>query len=600
MMRAIVVMFDSLNREYLPAYNAETPVTTPNFARLADRTVTMETSYAGSMPCMPARRELHTGRYNFLHRGWGPMEPFDDSVPELLRAAGVHTHLATDHMHYWEDGGATYHTRYSTYSLIRGQQGDPWKGEVADPPSANDLRVNRLGTWRQDQINRKYMAELAAHPQVRTFDAAEEFIRTNRFQDRWMIQVETFDPHEPFFSTPDLNGKYDDPSYSGPEYEWPEYMEDIEDDATRAHVRNRYSALIELCDQSLGRVLDMMDEYSMWEDTLLIVCTDHGFFLGEHGWWGKSVQPWYEEVIHTPLFVWDPRSGMAGSRHDGLVQTIDIAPTLLEHFGLQPTPDMQGVSLPPVIRNERPAHDFVLFGAFGGQVNITDGRYVYMRTCTTPDNSPLFEHTLMPTHMRGFFTLDELSEAELAEPFTFTKDVPVLRSPAATLGSPRSLGTLLFDLQTDPGQENPVLDEDLEMRMCNALVDLLKRSDSPRSQFERLGLPAERPVGKDHLACDRQKPESTFLPAGHFPAGMPSVHTPIADLLADPRTRAILEQHLDHKLLIGLFPRISGPVSLYRATLALRGRISWPALEQVAKDLTSSASPGDKPERSSI
>ncbi|TLM86258.1 sulfatase [Pseudarthrobacter sp. NamE2] len=596
MTRAIVVMFDSLNREYLPAYNAETPVSTPNFARLARRTVTMETSYAGSMPCMPARRELHTGRYNFLHRGWGPMEPFDDSVPEMLRAAGVHTHLATDHMHYWEDGGATYHTRYSTYSLIRGQQGDPWKGEVADPPPANDLRVHRLGTWRQDQINRKYMAEFADHPQIRTFDAAEEFIRTNHLQDRWMIQVETFDPHEPFFSTPDLNAKYDDPSYTGPEYEWPEYMEDIEDNRVRNHVRNRYSALTELCDQSLGRVLDLMDEYSMWEDTLLIVCTDHGFFLGEHGWWGKSVQPWYEEVIHTPLFLWDPSSGRAGSRHNGLVQTIDIAPTLLEHFGLEPTSDMQGISLPSVLRNERPAHDFVLFGAFGGQVNITDGRYVYMRTCTSPDNSPLHEHTLMPTHMRGFFTLHELSGAELAQPFTFTKGCPVLRSPAATMGNPRSLGTLLFDLKTDPHQTTPLLDEDLELRMCKALVDLLKRNDSPRSQFERLGLPEEGPVGKEHLSCARQKPEFTFLPPSHFPAGTPSVHTPIADLLADPATRAILERYLDRKLLTGLFPRISGPVSLYRATVALRGTISWPTLQQVAVELRSAASSRDMPE----
>ena len=53
---------------------------------------------------MPARRDLHTGRLNFLHRSWGPLEPFDNAFPALLGAHGVHTHLVTDHLHYFEDG----------------------------------------------------------------------------------------------------------------------------------------------------------------------------------------------------------------------------------------------------------------------------------------------------------------------------------------------------------------------------------------------------------------------------------------------------------------------------------------------------------------
>ena len=76
---------------------------------------------------MPARRELHTGRYNFLHRSWGPLEPFDDSMPQQLKDAGIHTHLISDHYHYWEDGGATYHQRYTTWECVRGQEGDNWQ-----------------------------------------------------------------------------------------------------------------------------------------------------------------------------------------------------------------------------------------------------------------------------------------------------------------------------------------------------------------------------------------------------------------------------------------------------------------------------------------
>ncbi|MFW6303430.1 MAG: sulfatase-like hydrolase/transferase, partial [Candidatus Sumerlaeota bacterium] len=79
-MRAIMIMFDSLNRHMLEPYGSDW-VKTPNFKRLAEKTVTFDNAYVGSMPCMPARRELHTGRYNFLHRSWGPIEPFDFSTP---------------------------------------------------------------------------------------------------------------------------------------------------------------------------------------------------------------------------------------------------------------------------------------------------------------------------------------------------------------------------------------------------------------------------------------------------------------------------------------------------------------------------------------
>ncbi|MEU9095847.1 sulfatase-like hydrolase/transferase [Streptomyces sp. NPDC048428] len=176
------------------------------------------------------------------------------------------------------------------------------------------------------------------------------------------------------------------------------------------HARREYASLLSVCDASLGRVLDAMDELALWDVTLLIVCTDHGLLLGEHGWWGKNVQPWYDETIHTPLFIWDPRSRVQDERRASLVQTIDLAPTLLDHFGLTPTPDMQGRPLRRTVADDTPVRKAGLFGAFGGHVSVTDGRHVYMRACAEPANQPLHEHTLMPTHMRGRFTPAELKK----------------------------------------------------------------------------------------------------------------------------------------------------------------------------------------------
>lgn len=170
-MKAIMLMFDSLNRRFLEPYGC-TETITPNFRHLAERTVQFETCYAGSLPCIPARRELHTGRYNFLHRSWGPLEPFDDSMPQILRRHKVRSHLISDHGHYWECGGATYHTQYSTWETIRGQEADAWQPVTEEPestaPSFFHFSGSREAAYRQNLANRAMIKEKKDFPLVQT------------------------------------------------------------------------------------------------------------------------------------------------------------------------------------------------------------------------------------------------------------------------------------------------------------------------------------------------------------------------------------------------------------------------------------------------
>jgi arylsulfatase A-like enzyme len=484
-MKAIMVMFDSLNRHYLPCYG-NTEVIAPNFTRLAQRAVTFDNSYVGSMPCMPARRELHTGRYNLLHRSWGPLEPFDDSMPELLRQHGVYTHLVSDHQHYWEDGGATYHHRYTTWSNIRGQEGDRWKAAVG---VVNPMNSNiRAG---QDPVNRRAMPTEADQPQSRTFAEGLAFLATNHAADNWFLQIETFDPHEPYFTQQHYKDLYQD-DYDGPDLDWPEYRRVHETPPQINRYRRNYKALLTMCDRNLGKVLDAMDEYHLWEDTLLIVNTDHGFLLGEHGWWAKCVMPFYDQVAHTPLFIWDPRLRVAGARRQALVQTIDLPATLLEYFGVSLPPDMQGRPLRETVANDTPVREAGLFGLFGAQVNVTDGRYVYMRGPASNANEPLYEYTLMPTHMRNLFSPEELRDATLSAPLPFTKGAPVLKIPAMQPKNrdlvAREVQTMLYDLHSDPAQEHPLHDTAIEQRMIAHLVRLMRENDAPPEQFTRLGL----------------------------------------------------------------------------------------------------------------
>ncbi|MBU3064289.1 sulfatase [Nocardia sp. NEAU-G5] len=585
-MKAIMVMFDSLNRRMLPPYGCDW-THAPNFARLAERTVTFDNAYAGSMPCMPARREIHTGRYNFLHRSWGPLEPFDDSMPELLKQHGIHTHLASDHPHYWEDGGATYHGRYTTWEFFRGQEADPWKGQIAPPEMpADDLKRMRTPQYTQDWVNRQHMPTEAEHSQTLTFDAGLEFIRTNAASDRWFVQIETFDPHEPFFSHKNYKDLYPH-DYDGPHFDWPDYKRVTETADQVEHARLEYAALLSMCDHSLGRVLDMMDELNLWDDTMLIVNTDHGFLLGERGWWGKAVQPWYNELVHLPLFAWDPRAGVAGERRGSLVQTIDLAPTLLDYFGVGIPADVQGAPLP--IAADSGARTAGLFGMFGGHVNVTDGRYVYMRACATAANEPLLEHTLMPTHMRGRFTPQELHGMELTDPFEFTKGVRPLRISGRSLINPFMHGTLLFDLLADPGQLEPFVDDEIESRMADLMVELMRANDAPPSQFERLGLPVEGPVGAEHLLVRAQREQALIaaepLPGrDEFPQGRLSLESPLHTLIADPAALEALRRHVP-AIVDSEFLQMLGPLALYDFASVAAGIVSVAGLQALAKEL---------------
>ncbi len=488
-MKCVMVMFDSLNRHMLAPYGCDW-THAPNFARLARRTVTFDTSYICSMPCMPARRDLHTGRPNFLHRGWGPIEPFDDSMPQMLSKAGIYTHLATDHYHYWEDGGATYHNRYDSCELFRGQEGDSFIGQVADPVIPPTL--NGKGR-RPDWVNRMHIRAESQYPQTQTFAAGLEFIQRNHSQDRWFLQIECFDPHEPFCSPRKYKDRYAKhyDEYDGPLFDWPAYREVTETPEQVEHARHEYASLLSMCDDKLGDVLDAFDEHDLWKDTMLVVWTDHGFLLGEHNAWAKNWPPLYEQIAHTPLFIWDPRCGHAGERRKALVQpAIDLAPTLLRFFGLEPTPDMQGHDLSTVLADDSPVRDAALFGYHASRMNVTDGRYVYLRSPVVREGC-ITEYTLTPTTMRGFKPLRQFAELECVPGFSFSKGCRLMRlgSPEARAikDNPRE-GTLLFDLESDPKQEHPLDDPAREHQMIDHMTRLMRQYEAPAEQYVRMGL----------------------------------------------------------------------------------------------------------------
>jgi arylsulfatase A-like enzyme len=256
--------------------------------------------------------------------------------------------------------------------------------------------------------------------------------------------------------------------------------------------------VVALCDHLLGQLLDYFDRHDLWRDTALVLTTDHGFLLGEHDFWAKNRMNLYEEISHIPLFIYHPDlASQAGTRRRALSQNIDLAPTFLELFGAARPPEMQGHSLVPVLACDQRLREAALFGYFGGAVNLVDGRYTYFRYPPDLASQEVYQYTVMPTHLKAFFTPEELAAAELARPFSFTKGAPLLkvpvidRSPMYHNYGPGSLlqnQTVLFDLETDPGQERPLHDAAIEARIAAQMRALMAANDAPPEAFARIGL----------------------------------------------------------------------------------------------------------------
>jgi len=507
-MKVVFLLFDSLNRHALTCYEPGAP-RTPNFERLAQRAVVFDRHFVGSLPCLPARRDIQTGRLNFLHRGWGPLEPFDHSLADILRGSGVYTHLVTDHYHYFEDGGAGFHGRYNSWEFIRGQEKDKWRPAIAPNVAGYAERFHeRQHDFSPDinsklpyYVNREYLEARGDFPLAQCFASGNAFLDDHHAAADWLLHLECFDPHEPFFA-PERFLRDHPEALGGKIFDWPSYGRSDVDAGLLKHLRGNYHALVGACDHYLGTLLDTFDRHDLWQDTWIILSTDHGLLLGEKEFLGKNRPPFYNEVAHIPLLIAPPRqTGIAPRRAQALSQTTDLMPTMLALFGKDPPAEVTGRSLLPALRGDVPLHpDGCIFGQFGAAINFTDGRHAYFLYPREPFDADLYQYTLMPAHMRTYFEASEFDGAEVVRSLPFAQGFPVWRLPVrqdAKANMTRRYPLLdardaLFDLAVDPAQRAP-LDDPREAARIRALIaTLLARNDAPAELFARYGLAAQQ------------------------------------------------------------------------------------------------------------
>jgi hypothetical protein len=277
-------------------------------------------------------------------------------------------------------------------------------------------------------------------------------------------------------------------------------------------IRNAYGAKLSMIDDHFGRILDELDAQNLWDTTAVIVCTDHGHYLGDvratgapgddstADIWGKPGIPQFEPLGHTPLMIHWP--GAARRDVDALTTNVDIHATIADAFGVESAHHTHGHSLVPLLTGEADSiRDWAIGGVYGNWVQVTDGRRKYARA-PVDANMPLSmwsnRWSTMPVG-RGLesFRIFPNPDRRATLDYMPGSDVPVIRQPFAAgdplpfwAGGARNEGRHhLYDVGVDPDETENRRDETaVEREMIDLLRTALVDVEAPDEHLARLGI----------------------------------------------------------------------------------------------------------------
>ncbi|RYG90311.1 phosphonate monoester hydrolase [Loktanella sp. IMCC34160] len=406
----LFIMYDQLRFDYLSCAG-HPHLHTPNFDRLAALGVRFTRAYVQSPVCGASRMSTYTGRYMSSHGAqWNnfPLKVGEMTLGDHLRPLGMETWLigkthmkadfkGMDRLGISRDGviGARvaecgfdiwvrddglhaegpdgpYDTARSPYNEYLRQ-----KGYAAENPWHDNANA---GVDDDGNVASGFLMANAVRPaNVATEDSETPWLtdRTIDFIEArdgapWCAHVSFIKPHWPYIVPAPYNDMF------GPQHVLPANRSDAEKadphpvfagfmdgkigrtfqrDDVREAVIPAYMGLIKQCDDELGRLLDYLGEKGLMDDTMIVLTSDHGDYLGDH-WMGEK-DLFHDASVKVPMIIYDPSpeaDKTRGTTCDALVEQIDLAPTFVEVAG-GPVPDhiLEGRSLLPLLHGERPA-----------------------------------------------------------------------------------------------------------------------------------------------------------------------------------------------------------------------------------------------------
>lgn len=378
MKNIILLITDTFRYDNL-GEKAPRPVRTPELDRfIAERATSIEGFYTASFPTIPHRTDVATGVLGWPHYGW---QAIDQSGPNhaaaILGQAGYVSQLICDCPHLFN---ARFQHAFAAAFQHRGQEGDKPLLHLNDPietvvpRSKTRIRPEFRGHTLVDVhqwANRNPRVEAEMFPAL-TGSTAVRWLEENYQAGPFFLWVDFFDPHEPW-NPPEYMVRRYDPAYAGTPMLHCNYGPATDYSPEELHnLWAHYAAEAELVDRHLGRVLQKIDDLQLWDQSIVVVTSDHGMSLGEHNRTGKSnihdgdprYWPIYPEIGHVPFLL--AGAGVPrGQSLDLLGSPIDLLPTACELAGAdaQPPQAFEGKSFAQqVLRGEGKHRDYVVSG----------------------------------------------------------------------------------------------------------------------------------------------------------------------------------------------------------------------------------------------
>lgn len=380
----LFVVCDDLNTHVSPAGYA--PIQTPALKRFAAESLTFRRSYCQYPVCGPSRASFLSGLYP---ETTGVLDnkidirltrPGTVSLPQRFKESG-----------YWTASvGKVFHSPRQQQGKVAWNEQIMFKNDelprVTEARKAfeakhgsADARRNRKA-WRASLQTLSQQTRGQSQPgygptQLRDEQHKDgknvrqiiEWLDKERFGDQaFFITCGIQKPHVPFLAPQEYFDQYpvqDLRFQLSPPHDWDDIPQKAmvkrfaafgfelgeENDTLRREYTQAYHACVSFVDAQLGMLFDSLKENGLWDNTIVVFTSDHGYHLGEHFMWGKVTR--FEECARTPLIVRVPGMTRPGAVTQALVEHVDFYPTLLELCGLKPDGPLQGRSFVPVLKN---------------------------------------------------------------------------------------------------------------------------------------------------------------------------------------------------------------------------------------------------------
>lgn len=359
-MKIFIIIFDTLRKDHTGNVYGNEWINTPYFDEFANDAIVFDKAYPESLPTIPARRAIHTGirTFPFNHKkldyrtndlvespGWSPIPPQHSHLAEYMKSNAYITSFITSTYHYFKPN-MNFHLGFDEWHYIRGHEYDNYRSRYRGKRSEINQAVrdhsiektdkNRGAVHTQKLLLKKYLPNVQGRVSEEDYFPAQTFrkaldsvIDTERFNNV-LYFIDEFDPHEPWDPPKEYLKQYSDEDYNGNTIIQPIYGEKVDylSDNELNCMRACYAGEVSLCDNWFGYFIEQLKTMDIYDESLIILTSDHGHSLGEHGAIGKIPVYMYPELVDIPFMI-KPPGNINGPKR--------IKKTYIYHHDILPT-----------------------------------------------------------------------------------------------------------------------------------------------------------------------------------------------------------------------------------------------------------------------